>query len=253
MAETPKKSNSRRRLIIIAVLVVAAIVVKLTVFTPKFRYAGTLEATKVDLSSEIASRVDAVNPQEGDHVKQGQELITLACEDIKVAAELANLNFTRNMRLFKGGSASQEILDQMKNRKDDADVRVGWCQIHSPIQGTVLSRYHEPGEWVMPGTKLLTLADIKNIWAYIYVPQPDVSRLKPGMKLKAHLPEMQDRVFEGTILKINDEAEFTPKNVQTRSERQRLVFGVKVSFLGVNDDEILKPGMTIEIEIPNPT
>jgi HlyD family secretion protein len=59
------------------------------------------------------------------------------------------------------------------------------------------------------------------------------------------------RKFTGTILKINDEAEFTPKNVQTRSERTRLVYGVKVSFLGANDDEILKPGMTIEIELPS--
>jgi HlyD family secretion protein len=69
------------------------------------------------------------------------------------------------------------------------------------------------------------------------------------MKLNGHLPEMGDRLFIGKILKINDEAEFTPKNVQTRSERERLVFGVKVSFLGVNEDEILKPGMTIEIEL----
>jgi HlyD family secretion protein len=141
-------------------------------------------------------------------------------------------------------------MDLVKNRKDDADVRMSWCRVQSPIDGTVLSRYHEPGEWVAPGTKMLTLANIKNIWAYIYVPQPAVARLKPGQKLVGRLPEMPGRDFAGTILKINDEAEFTPKNVQTRGERERLVFGVKVSFLGVNDDETLKPGMTIEIELP---
>lgn len=53
------------------------------------------------------------------------------------------------------------------------------------------------------------------------------------MKLKGYLPELNNRKFDGTIVKINDEAEFTPKNVQTRSERERLVFGVKVSFLDV--------------------
>jgi HlyD family secretion protein len=64
------------------------------------------------------------------------------------------------------------------------------------------------------------------------------------------LPELNNREFDGKIIKINDEAEFTPKNVQTRSERERLVFGVKVSFLGANDQEILKPGMTIEVKLP---
>jgi HlyD family secretion protein len=244
-----EKKRSKAPLVVVA-LVAIGLVLKQTVFATPFRYAGTLEATKVDLSSEVPSKIAAVKVQEGDHVKSDQELIALACEDIKVAADLANQNYSRNLRLFKGGSASQETLDLMKNRKDDAAVRVAWCAIKAPLQGTILSRYHEPGEWVMPGTKLMTLADIRNVWAYIYVPQPEVSQLKPGMKLKGHLPEMADKVFEGTIVKINDEAEFTPKNVQTRSERQRLVFGVKVSFQGANDDEILKPGMTIEIDLP---
>src|SRR5581483_3077802 len=122
--------------------------------------------------------------QEGDHVTQGQQLVALTCEEVKVEDDLATENYQRNLKLFRAGSASQEILDQMKNRKEDADVKLGWCSIKSPIHGTVLSRYHEPGEWVNPGTKLLTLANIRDIWAYIYVPQPDVSRLKPGMKLK---------------------------------------------------------------------
>jgi HlyD family secretion protein len=141
-------------------------------------------------------------------------------------------------------------MDTVKNRKDDSDVRMDWCSIHSPIGGTVLSRYHEPGEWVTPGTKLLTLANIRDIWAFIYVPQPEVAKLKPGMILKGYLPELGNREFDGKILKINDEAEFTPKNVQTQAERTRLVFGVKVSFLDSNAEEILKPGMTIEIQLP---
>jgi HlyD family secretion protein len=103
---------------------------------------------------------------------------------------------------------------------------------------------------VEPGTKLLTVANVKDIWAYIYVPQPDVFKLKPGEVLTAYLPEAGMRPFAGHILKINDEAEFTPKNVQTRAERERLVFGVKVSFLGANDAEVLKPGMTVEVELP---
>ncbi len=244
------KRLSRIILIAAAIALIAAGVLKFVVFKGEFLYAGTLEATKVDLSSRISSAISSVKAQEGDHVAESQELVTLACEDIKVAAELANDNYRRTLGLFRTGTASQETMDQVKNRKEDADVRLSWCSIKSPITGTVLSRYHEPGEWVNPGTKLLTLANIRDIWAYIYVPQPEVSKLKVGMALIGRLPELNNRAFEGKVVKINDEAEFTPKNVQTRSERERLVFGVKVSFLGSNEQEILKPGMTIEVKLP---
>jgi len=252
VAQAPAKKRLPKAVVILGVLGIAAFLVQHFWFSDSFRYAGTLEATKVDISSQVSSTVSDVDVREGDHVKSGQKLVALACEDIRVASRLANENFDRNLRLFKTGTASQETLDQMKNHKDDADVRLGWCDVASPIAGNVLNRYHEPGEWMTPGTKILTLANIKDIWAYIYVPQPEVSRLKPGMKLTGHLPELADRAFEGTILKINDEAEFTPKNVQTRSERQRLVFGVKIGFLGSNEDEVLKPGMTIEVVLPKP-
>lgn len=248
------KNLSKNRKILIALLALAilAMVVKLVFFKPTFRFAGTLEATKVDLSAQVPASIRSITVQEGDHVQTGQMLIQLACEDVHVDATLARENYERNLRLFKTGTASKETLDQMKNRIDDANVKLDWCKISSPISGTILSRYHEPGEWMSLGMKMLTLANIRDIWAYIYVPQPEVANLKPGMKLTGHLPELNDRAFEGKILKINSEAEFTPKNVQTRSERERLVYGVKVSFLGSNDEEILKPGMTIEIELPKP-
>jgi len=239
-------------LIVTVAAVAAAIAAKLVFFRGEFLYAGTLEATKVDLSARISSAIDTVRVQEGDHVLQNQGLVTLKCEDIKVASQLANANFRRTVGLLQAGTASQETMDDMNNRKEDADVRLDWCSVRSPISGTVLSRYHEPGEWVNPGTKLLTLANIRDIWAYIYVPQPEVSKLQVGMKLAGFIPELSNRKFDGKIIKINDEAEFTPKNVQTRSERERLVFGVKVSFLGANEEEILKPGMTIEVKLPTP-
>jgi HlyD family secretion protein len=220
------------------------------VLTPKdFSYAGTLEATKVDLSAQLASTITNVSVREGDAVIALQELVTLACEDVKIASQLANQNYERNKRLFSVGTVSQDMLDQVKNRKDEADLRLKWCSVKSPINGRVLSRYREPGEWVNPGLKLLTLANIKDIWTYIYVPQQEISKLHLGQKVIGIVPEIPDRQFEGEIIKINSEAEFTPKNVQTQSERTRLVFGIKISFSGANNDEILKPGMTIEIKL----
>lgn len=244
------KKQTKNILIVIAVLVVIGVAVKLIFFRGEFLYAGTLEGTKVDVSARLPSDIASVAVDEGDHVKSGDVLDKLACEDFLVDQELANINYARNQKLNKAGTVTKEVLDQLLNKKKDADIKVDWCTVKSPVSGTVLSRYHEPGEWVDPGTKLMTLADIKDIWAYIYVPQPAVASLKPGEKLTGILPEMNNKEFTGTILKINDEAEFTPKNVQTRAERTRLVFGVKVSFKGANEDEILKPGMTIEMKLP---
>ncbi|HZR46129.1 MAG TPA: efflux RND transporter periplasmic adaptor subunit [Candidatus Manganitrophaceae bacterium] len=247
---TEQRRPIRKILFLAAVLIAAAGAVKFFFSGRSFPYAGTLEATKVDLSARVSSAIGAVRVQEGDHVVENQELVVLLCEDLKVAADLANQNYQRTLRLFRSEAVSQEALDLARNRKEDLDVRLGWCLIRSPIQGTVLNRYHEPGESVNPGIKLLTLANIRNIWAYIYVPQPEVSKLQVGMKLKGALPELNNREFDGTIIKINEEAEFTPKNVQTRSERTRLVYGVKISFLESNAEEILKPGMTIEVRLP---
>lgn len=74
-------------------------------------------------------------------------------------------------------------------------------------------------------------------------------RLKIGQRITGILPEASDRTFSGRIIKINEEAEFTPKNVQTRAERTRLVYGVKVRF--DNPDLMLKAGMTIESALIN--
>ncbi len=235
----------------VAAIALSAAATAFFILERPFRYAGTLEATKVDLSARLAAAIDQVRVQEGDRVKAGDTLATLACEDYKIAARLAHENYDRSQKLSKIGSVSAETMDQVRKQKDDADVRLAWCSIASPIEGKVLSRYHEPGEWVTPGTKIVTLANIRDIWAYIYVPQPKVAKLSPGMKLKGYLPELGNREFDGAVLKINDEAEFTPKNVQTQAERERLVFGVKVSFRDANAEEILKPGMTIEVELPN--
>jgi HlyD family secretion protein len=100
----------------------------------------------------------------------------------------------------------------------------------------------------MVGTRLFTVANLDSVWAYIYIPQPLLARIKLGMTVEGALPELKGRAFPGTVLKTSEEAEFTPKNVQTREERTRLVFGIKVGF--PNTDHVLKPGMPIEIRLP---
>lgn len=222
-----------------------------TYFNRPFRYAGTIEATKVDVPSRVLSVVTRVAVQEGDAVKQGQVLLTLACEDLHILANRAKADYDRVLMLRQVNAATAQEEDHLRAAWEDAKLRLSWCQVTSPLTGTVLTRYHEPGEQVGPGTRLFTLADLREVWAYIYVPQPLLAQLRLGMEVNGHLPELRDQAVPGRIVKISEEAEFTPKNVQTREERTRLVYGVKVLFK--NPDGLLKPGMPIEIALPEPT
>jgi HlyD family secretion protein len=242
--------SKRNLLLIIAAFVVIAVFITIKLLDNHFRYAGTLEVTKVDLAARLPASIDEVRVYEGASVTKNQALITLNCEDFKTAARLAQDEYARNEKLVKNNFISASTLDQYKTKMDDANTKVNWCTIASPIDGKVLSRNHEPGEWMEPGTSILTLGNIRDIWAYIYVPQPLIAKLSFGMKLKGYLPELKDQEFDGEIIAISDEAEFTPKNVQTQKERERLIYRVKVSFLKSNANEILKPGMTIEIVLP---
>jgi len=213
-----------------------------------FLYAGTIEAVEVDLSSRLSSVIKSYGVREGERVTRGQILAELTCDDIILEADLTENNFRRAQKLYKTGAISKEKFDKLKYARDNARLRLSWCKIKSPINGRVLYKYMEEGELVAPGGKLITVADLSRMYVYFYVPQPMIYKLKPGMKITAYLPEANMKKFAGKIEKINEEAEFTPRNVQTRKERERLVYGVKVVF--ENKSEELKPGMTLEASFP---
>lgn len=213
-----------------------------------FTYAGTLEATEVDIPAQVSSVISSLAVAEGQAVTQGQLLVTLDGSDYKLAQRQAEDDYNRGVMLFHSGSMPKETFDHLQSQKQLADLRVQWCSITSPLSGTVLTKYHEPGEWVNPGTKVFTLADLSQVWCLIYIPEPMLVKVSYGQKLKAVLPELSGKTFEGTVTHINDQAEFTPKNVQTQKERTNLVYAVKVTF--DNPERLLKPGMTLEVSLP---
>jgi len=233
--------------VLIAVVVVGAVLIKAR-GGRDFRYSGTVEATEIDLSARISGVVESYGAREGDQVKKGAVVAALDCADLLLASGIAAEDFKRAGELYNGGSVSKENYDRLKYKRDDSALKVEWCSVKSPVQGRLLYAYREKGELVSPGTKLATVADLTEVWAYIYVPHDMLAGLQPGMEIKGFLPETGDKEFPGRISVIYSEAEFTPKNVQTRKERTRLVFAVKVSF--PNPDETLKPGMTIEVRLP---
>ncbi len=240
----------RKKLIPIigAAVVIIGIIVYLLVKRGEFLYAGTVEATEVDISSRLSAVIGSVNFNEGDDIKKDDLLVKLSIEDIDVQYQQALKDFKRMKELLAAGSGSQENYDRMRFKLEDMQVMEDWANIKSPLDGTVILKYHEPGEMVSPGTKLFTLADLSKVWAYVYVEQPVLSKLSIGMQVEGFIPEAAMKKFSGKIAHIKEEAEFTPRNVQTRKERTRLVYGVKVEF--ENKERFLKPGMTIEVKLP---
>jgi HlyD family secretion protein len=233
--------------IVLVVLLAAGFGLRAWLLHQPFRYAGTIEATEVDISARLASQIDKVLVREGDAVQRDQLLVTLSCDDYKISATQAERDFKRARQLHKDGFIREDAFDQFKTQVEQARLKLDWCTIRAPLDATVLTRYREPGEQVGPGVKLLTLGDLHTPWAYLYVEQPLLVKLHTGMTVNAYLPELGNRALPGKIIKLSDAAEFTPKNVQTREERTRLVYGVKIEF--ANPDGLLKPGMPIEVDL----
>lgn len=213
-------------------------------FEEKFDYAGTLEATRVVVPSRLPSKIVEFDVMEGDRLTKGQVIAKLDDSDLKISLKEISSQYARCKKLYENGHYSQSDFEALEAKKDDLELKVRWCTITSPIDGVVLSKYKECGEWVTQGMGVITVADIKKIKAIFYIEHDKVVTLKVGMPIVCTLPEFPDRTFRGVVTVINDEPEFTPKNVQTRTERSRLVYGIRVDF--ENNDETLKPGMTIE-------
>jgi HlyD family secretion protein len=111
----------------------------------------------------------------------------------------------------------------------------------APITGLVLERPMEVGELALPGSPLMTLADLDKLTLTVYVPENQLGQVQIGQPVAVTVDAYPGRTFTGTVSFIASQAEFTPKNVQTREERVSMVFAVKVTL--PNSDHALKPGM----------
>ncbi len=210
-----------------------------------FNYSGVIEAVEVDVPARLSDIIDKLYVDEGDAVTAGQKLADLECKQTNLQFDITQKEFKRAESLLKTTAGSRENYDLRKNQFDAAALAKSWCGVSSPIDGKVLYKFYEQGELIAAGRKLLTVANVEQVDAWVYVEYDLLAQLSAGQKVSGYLPEA-GKTYEGVILAINDEAEFTPKNVQTRKERQRLVFGVKTRFK--NDDNLtLKPGMTLEV------
>lgn len=120
--------------------------------------------------------------------------------------------------------------------------------VTSPISGLILSKNYENGEYINPGSALLTIGDMSDCWVKVYVSSSQLGLLQTGQKAKVKVDSFPDRSFDGEIKEISQTAEFTPRQSITQSERANLVFAVKIKL--DNREGFLKPGMPADVVIP---
>jgi HlyD family secretion protein len=138
---------------------------------------------------------------------------------------------------------SAEAIDAQINVLND---RISTSVIKAPITGIILEKYAETGELATPGKSLYKMANIDNLILRVYISGPQLTLVKTGKQVKVLIDGNEGiKEISGTVEWVSAEAEFTPKIIQTREERVKLVYAVKVL---VPNDGSLKLGMPGEIK-----
>jgi HlyD family secretion protein len=189
---------------------------------------------------------------------------------------LAQKEIRRITSLLASGTATQQQYDQAKNAADQAaltrrgtaaalqvteadlaktDAEIALlrkqyadCTPTAPRGGVVVTSYVEAGELISIGKPLIKVAALDTVWVKIYLPPDDLTRIKLGGRADVDPEDGRTTPLTGSISWISPEAEFTPKNVQTKEARADLVYAVKITV--ANEQGILKIGMPVSVRIP---
>jgi HlyD family secretion protein len=206
--------RNRRTLIIIGVLVVAAAiygiisVMQASATNGSFTVSGTIEATEIHLPSQLGGTVTQVYVDKGDLVQIGQKLLSIHSG---VNLALGGMNET----------------------------------LTSPIDGVVLDRSIEAGETATPGSALVVLADLNTLTVTVYVPENRYGHVSLDQTYLVRVDSFPGETFKGRVSHIANQAEFTPRNVQTVDGRETTVFAITLDLEPSGGR--LKPGMPADV------
>jgi HlyD family secretion protein len=164
-------------------------------------------------------------------------------DDIQGQISVIDKQIANTKTQFTLISKEQEVLEAQKASVADQLSR---CYIKSPVSGTILETYAEQGELTTSGKALFKIADISELELKVYVSGAQLPHVKLGQQIDVIVDQnaTENQHFTGTITWISSEAEFTPKIIQTKEERVKLVYAVKVT---VKNNGTLKIGMPGEV------
>jgi membrane fusion protein (multidrug efflux system) len=218
---------------------------------PALNAVGSLRAGRgADLAPEVAGVISAIHFTSGEDVKAGAPLVQLnAASDVaqlaslEAVAELAELTYQRDLRQLKVQAVSQATVDadaaNLKAAKAQVAVQqalVDKKNVRAPFTGRLGIRAVDLGQYVAAGTKLVTLQSLDPLLVDFSVPQSELARLRPGLKVSATADGLAGEKFEGTIAAIDAKLDPATRNVQVRASLR-------------NPRRLLLPGMFVSVAV----
>ena len=209
-------------------------------------------ATSDTKKQNVLAQISVYNEQKKNVQTTQQRIVKMFADKAATQQQVDDINGQLNV-LDKQISATNtqfqmigSEMEVIKRQLDLIDEQITKCRINSPTKGTVLETYLETGELATPGKPVLKMADLSNLELKVYVSGTQLSKIKLGSEVKVLIDsdakEMQ--TLSGKTTWISSESEFTPKIIQTKEERVKLMYAVKIL---VANDGHLKIGMPGEV------
>jgi len=188
---------------------------------------------------------------------EAEDNIQYARGQVIVAQQRYDAAYTRLLSLQTGAQSpavisaknaldqAQTAVTQAQSNLDLIDTQTAKLDVFASIDGVILTRNIEPGEFVQPGAIALTLADLTNLTITVYVPEDRYGLVSLGQTAEVRVDSFPDLSFTATVVHIADQAEFTPRNVQTVEGRSSTFYAIKLKI--DNPDGKLKIGMPADV------
>ncbi|BBM70101.1 HlyD family secretion protein [Rhodothermus marinus] len=198
--------------------------------------------TRLEQARRDAARLEALHAQGSATDRQLEDArLQLRLAEAEYRAAQAQLEKLRHLARPEELAVARARVAQAEARRDLLRRQLDDACLEAPIDGIVSRRVADPGELAAPGSVLLTLVRLDTVYVQLYIPEPLIGAVQYGQPVTVRVDTWPDRTFEGRVTYISPEAEFTPRNVQTKEDRTRLVFRIKVTL--PNPEGLLKPGM----------
>jgi HlyD family secretion protein len=257
------EAGSRPQEIAVAKAALAAAAAEKSRLQADFDRSKALFARKTISAEDYDATKSAYDVAVEKHRQAGEQLKLVEEGFRKQQIEQARAALNQAKAQYDLVKAGPRIEDKLQGRArvkqaqaalDLAKTQLSYATVRSPIFGVILSKNIEPGEYVAPGTAVVTIADMKNVWLRAYIPETELGRVKVGQSARIITDTVRGgkRECQGVVSFISQEAEFTPKNVQTQKERVKLVYRIKIDITNPGWEKKqweLKPGMPADAVI----
>ena len=186
-------------------------------------------------------RKGVITEKERDTMKLNFDVARSKLTESESVLKLAEGNLTKIDAVKEDIDVAAAQINSVSALLNQAAIQLDYTQLKSPMDGVVTSRNIEPGESVNSGREVLTVSDLARVDLKIFVDETEIGKVKPGQKVDVKVDTFPGKTYTGTVSFISPEGEFTPKIIQTKKERVKLVYLVKVSIINPNFE--LKAGM----------